>query len=300
MALSNAEAKKKRDEEKRRNAFKNRRHETINASEQTYNTFEYKKITILLEDRGYAFDYVKQLLRSVYSDLNFELIGANGEGAIKHIISFIHADFLIVVYDKSSDLMLTKSILTEIKKFKQVNPKATVVKITPKSFEEIILSYINIKDILHINNAKGRQLLEEINDYVTGKREDYPLANYVVNEKRVTDDMILEDWVEIMTDATSKDVKVLEGIAYACSHVPSYISDCWWNQCNNSCRNTKNGCKSITLTPIEGYTTKSEIEFVALNSLAYYIIKAIDDYVGNKYRKTNCHLLKEKNIMEKM
>lgn len=59
MALSNAEAKKKRDEEKRQNAFKNRRHETITASEQTYNTFEYKKITILLEDRGYAFDYVK-------------------------------------------------------------------------------------------------------------------------------------------------------------------------------------------------------------------------------------------------
>ena len=112
--------------------------------------------------------------------------------------------------------------------------------------------------------------------------------------------MILEDWVEIMTDATSKDVKVLEGIAYACSHVPSYISDCWWTQCNNSCSNTKNGCKSIPLTPIKGYMAKSKIEFVALNSLAYYIIKAIDDYVGNKYRKTICHLLKEETIMEEM
>lgn len=300
MALSNAEAKKKRDEEKRQNAFKNRRHETITASEQTYNTFEYKKITILLEDRGYAFDYVKQLLRNVYSDLNFELIGANGEGSLLHIISFIKADLLIVIYDQSNDPRLLQNIDIEIKKFKQGNPKATVVKIKPRSFEEIILSYINIKDIIHINNAKGRQLLEEINDYVTGKREDYSLANYVVNAKRVTNDMILEDWVEIMTDATSKDVKVLEGIAYACSHVPSYISDCWWTQCDNSCKNTKNGCNSITLTPIKGYTTKSKIEFVALNSLAYYIIKAIDDYVGNKYRKTNCHLLKEETIMEEM
>ena len=39
-----------------------------------------------------------------------------------------------------------------------------------------------------------------IKEYVTGKVADYSLANFIINPERVNDDMILEDWIEKLTE----------------------------------------------------------------------------------------------------
>ena len=90
MINSNAEKKRKRDAEKRKNAFNMKKYERIIAAEANYDTIVYNGITILMEDDGYAFDFVSQLLKKTYTHLNFDLMGAHGEGGMHHIISYIH------------------------------------------------------------------------------------------------------------------------------------------------------------------------------------------------------------------
>ena len=287
MVNSNAEAKRVRDAQKRQNAFNNRRYEKIVATDKNYNTIAYSNITVLLEDDGYAFDFVSQLLKKVYNYLNFDLIGAHGEGGIKHIVSFINADLLIVVYDKSNNIKMIQNIDIELNNFKHRNPNATIVKIMPKAFEEIILSYAYLQELINTNDKQGIKLLNTINDYMTGKTGNYSLANFVMNPARVNDDMILEDWIERLTSGTQ----------YYCGHSPSKISTCWLNECE-SCKSVSNTCNLVTPATINNYIPKSKIEFIILNSLGYYITKAIDDYTGNRYRKTICNLLNERDIME--
>lgn len=287
MTNSNAEAKKARNAQKRQNAFNMRRYEKIIAVDKNYNTLAYNNITVLLEDDGYAFDFVSQLLKKTYSYLNFDLVGAHGEGGIGHIISFINADLLIVVCDKSNNVKLIQNIDVELNNFKQRNPNAVAVKIMPKAFEEFILSYIHLQSLVNTKDKQGITLLRLINDYVTGKIADYHLSSFVLNPGRVNDDMILEDWIERLTSSTQ----------YFCTHSPSKISSCWLNDCE-SCKNTSNACRLILPTAINSYKAKSKIEFIALNSLGYYITKVIDSHVGNNYRTTVCNLLNEKTIME--
>lgn len=285
----NAKVQKARNKQKRQNAYNNRRYERIVATEQNYNTYVYNNITVLLEDDGYAFDYTAQLLKKAYDFLNFDLIGAHGEGCIHHLISYINTDLLILVYDKSNNIKLLQNINTEIKAFKSRNNKSKVITIMPKAFEEIILSYTGIENLIKTNNSKGISLLHTINDYVTGKIKDYSLVNYILKAERVNDDMILEDWIEMLTSNTD----------YYCTHKPSRISNCWLNDCN-SCNNKSSNCNTIIPMAIKHYTAKSKIEYIALNSLAYFITKAIDEYIGHKYRTTVCNLLDEKNIMEEV
>ena len=285
--LTNAEAKKLRDQQKRQNAYKNRRYEHIVATNINYNTCRYNSITVIMEDDGYAFDYVSQLLKKTYDFLNIDLIGAHGEGCVHHLISYVNSDLLILIYDKSNDIKLIKKINDEIKNFKYRNGKSKVVTINPKAFEEIILSYIDIQSLIKTNNSKGLELLNTIKDYVTGKIKDYSLTNYVLNTNRVRNDMILEDWVELLTVNTN----------YYCTHVPSRISNCWFNDCT-SCTNKSNTCNMIIPNAMGNYTAKSKVEYIALNSLSYFITKAIDDYIGYKFRTvTRCNLLDNKTIM---
>lgn len=285
----NAINKRVRDKQKRQNAYNNRRYERIIATEQNYNTCVFNNITVLLEDDGYAFDYIAQLLKKAYNFLNFELIGAHGEGCVHHLISYINTDFLILVYDKSNNIKMLQNINAEIKEFKNRNSKAKVITIKPKAFEEIILSYAGMESLIQTNDSKGIELLHKISDYVTGKINDYSLANFVLNAGRVNDDMILEDWIEKLTLNTQ----------YYCTHKPSQISNCWLNDCG-SCNKMSNNCSIITPVAIKHYTAKSKIEYIALNSLAYFITKAIDEYIGHKYRTTICNLLDEKTIMEEV
>ena len=287
MTNSNAEVKKLRDAQKRKNAFDMRRHEQIIATENNYNTIAFDGITVLLEDDGYAFDYTSQLLKKTYKYLNFNLIGAHGEGGISHIISFINAKLLIVICDKSSNIKMLQRINTEVNAFKQRNSNAVVVEIMPKAFEEIMLSYIDFQGLIKTTDKQGINLLNLIKEYVTGKIADYSLANFSLKAGRVNNDMILEDWIEKLTSNTQ----------YYCTHSPSIISDCWLNDCD-SCNKKSSTCNIISPTKIGNYMAKSKIEFIALNSLGYYITKAIDDYVGNKYRTTTCNLINEKAIME--
>lgn len=288
MRNQNAINKIARDKQKRQNAYNNRRYERIVATDKNYDTCAYN-ITIILEDDGYAFDYVAQLLKKTYDYLNFDLIGAHGEGCMHHIISYINTSLLILVYDKSNNIQLLQHINSEINEFKNRNPKSKVITIMPKAFEEIILSYVGMEALIQINSSKGIKLLHTINDYVTGKINDYSLANFVLNPGRLNNDMILEDWIEKLTLNTQ----------YYCTHSPSKISDCWLNDCD-SCNKVSNNCNIITPMAIKHYTAKSKIEYIALSSLAYFIIKAIDEYIGHKYRTTICNLLNEKTIMEEV
>lgn len=287
MINSNAEKKKKRDAEKRKNAFNRKRYERITATEVNYDTFAYNGITILMEDDGYAFDFVSQLLKKTYKNLNFDLIGAHGEGGMHHIISYINTEFLILIYDKSNNIKMLQNINTEIKEFKNRNSNAKVISIMPKVFEEILLSYINLQNLIKTTDNQGIKLLNIIKDYVTGKIVDYSLANFIINPNRVNDDMILEDWIERLTVNTQ----------YYCTHSPSKISSCWLNDCN-SCSDISNNCRIITPTAIKNYKAQSKIEYIAVNSLGFYITKAIDKFIGVKYRTTNCNLINDKNIME--
>lgn len=287
MINSNAEKKKKRDAEKRKNAFNRKRYERITATEINYDTFAYNGITILMEDDDYAFDFVSQLLKKTYKNLNFDLIGSHGEGGMHHIISYINTKFLILIYDKSNNIKMLQNINTEIKEFKNRNSNAKVISIMPKVFEEILLSYIKLQDLIKTTDNQGIELLNIIKDYVTGKIADYSLANFIINPNRVNDDMILEDWIERLTVNTQ----------YYCTHSPSKISSCWLNDCN-SCSDMSNNCSIITPTAIKNYKAQSKIEYIAVNSLGFYIAKAIDRFIGVKYRTTNCNLINDKNIME--
>lgn len=284
--LTNAEAKRLSMQKKRQNAYDNRRSEPIVATDINYDTYAYNNITIVMEDDGYAYGYVKTLLQKTYNFLNIELIGAHGEGCVHHLISYVNSDLLIVIYDKSNIIKLINNINTEIKAFKNRNPQAKVIKITPKAFEEIILSYMDMPKLIKTNDKQGIALLGIIRDYVTGKVQEYSLTNYVIKPNRTNADMILQDWMERLTVNTD----------YFCTHVPSVISDCWLEDCT-SCVNKKDTCSVVTPVEIGNYMPKSKIEYIALNSLAYFITKAIDDYIGHKFRKTNCNLLDEKTIM---
>ena len=77
MDAGNAEKKRKRDAEKRKNAFNMKKYERIIAAEANYDTIVYNGITILMEDDGYAFDFVSQLLKKTYTHLNFDLSSLN-------------------------------------------------------------------------------------------------------------------------------------------------------------------------------------------------------------------------------
>lgn len=287
MINSNAEKKRKRDAEKRKNAFNMKKYERIIAAEANYDTIVYNGITILMEDDGYAFDFVSQLLKKTYTHLNFDLMGAHGEGGMHHIISYINTDFLILIYDKSNNIKMLQNINTEIREFKNRNSNARVISIMPKVFEEILLSYIYLQDLIKTTDKQGIALMNMIKEYVTGKVADYSLANFIINPERVNDDMILEDWIEKLTVNTQ----------YSCTHSPSKISSCWLNDCT-SCSDISNNCRIITPTAIKNYKAKSKIEYIAVNSLGFYITKAIDEFIGVKYRTTNCNLINEKNIME--
>ena len=47
------------------------------------------------------------------------------------------------------------------------------------------------------------------------------------------------------------------------------------------------------------YTAKSKIEYIALNSLSFFIVKAIDEHIGYKFRAvTRCKLVDNKTITE--
>lgn len=284
--MTNADAKKQSMQRKRQNAYDNSKKELIKAIESNYDTCVNPNITIIMEDDGYAFDYIKRLLERTYNFLNIELIGAHGEGCVHHLISYVNTDFLLLIYDKSNNIALLNNIEKEIKEFQARNSHAKVVKIMPKAFEEVILSYIDIQRLIQSTNAVGIQLLNTIKDYVTGKIHDYSLTNYVINANRINDDMILEDWIDCLTHNTN----------YYCSHSPSRISNCWLDDCC-TCSNSQNTCITVNPVQIDNYTPKSKIEYMALNSLASYIIKAIDNYLGHNFRKTNCKLLDDSTIM---
>lgn len=59
-----------------------KKYERIIAAEDNYDTIVYNGITILMEDDGYAFDFVSQLLKKTYTHLNFDLMGAQHGKAI--------------------------------------------------------------------------------------------------------------------------------------------------------------------------------------------------------------------------
>jgi len=116
-----------------------------------------------------AFDFVSQLLKKTYTHLNFDLMGAHGEGGMHHIISYINTDFLILIYDKSNNIKMLQNINTEIREFKNRNSNARVISIMPKVFEEILLSYIYLQDLIKTTDKQGIALMNIIKEYVTGK-----------------------------------------------------------------------------------------------------------------------------------
>lgn len=286
MYNSNAEKQRERNERRRINAYNCRRHETISA---TIDNKEYPSITILLEDDGYAFDFVAQLLRKIYPFITFELIGAHGEGSIQHILYYINTPCLIVICDKSESIKLMRNIDKAITEFKIRNSNSLVVKIQPKAFEEFLLSYDQLPNLLKIIDIKSLELLRLINDYLIGKIEDYSLTNFILKEGRITEDKVLEDWVE----------KLTVGTKYECTHKPSFISNCWIDDCEQ-CGGFSEDCGIINIKSVDGYSIKSKIEFISLNSLLYVLIETIDSVVHLKKRPSPCKLLNKNLIKEVM
>ena len=58
IIVTNADAKKQSMQRKRQNAYDNSKKELIKAIESNYDTCVNPNITIIMEDDGYAFDYV--------------------------------------------------------------------------------------------------------------------------------------------------------------------------------------------------------------------------------------------------
>lgn len=289
VSIENTNAYRSAQKKKRAkdNALKSSSREFLIPELSNYSTLECK-VSIIMEDDGYAFRYVKNMMKKVYPFLKVEIIGAHGEGNIKYLVDTVNdCNILMVIYDRSASAKVLDDIYKELSLYSKKNRNTQVYKVTPRAFEEIILSYIDINHILNIN--KGQNLLSDIHNYTKGITNNYNLANYQLYPNRINDDMILEDWLEALT----------KGTQYKCTHNPSFISPCWLDDCN-TCQNKGSSCKQIIYETRNSYTVKNKPEQIAINSLAYAIIKIIDEKLGYKFRFCNVSIHNKKELFERM
>lgn len=286
--MTNAEARKLKIAQSKTNAKACAKRCNILSTETAYDTFKCK-LSILMEDDGYAFDYVESFCKTVYPFLDVQLIGAHGQGCVHYLIDEIcDADVAIVIYDKSQNIKIFQRINDELKKLKMELPDTRIWGVTPKSFEEVILSFLELDKVILNLSQKAHDLLDLIHDYTKGQREDYSLSNFVLNEGRVTDENILEDWMEQIT----------RGTKYECTHRPSYLSECWTKECTEC---TDKQCnEQMNYNVIGNYMAKSKSEYLALNSLSYALSKIIDMQLGYSFRQYKAKIANEKNLFEEV
>lgn len=289
--MTNAERQKIREMKARRNVLRivadpsNNRIRNLKPQYTTYNTLKCK-VTILLEDDGYALDVCERLVSNVYPDMTIRLIGAHGEGNLNHIINAIKSDVLIVLFDKSDNIKLVKKIKNGLVEFKKAYPKSRVFAINPECFEEILLSYINFRRLANIKEEVDNEFISQIEKFVHGEIVSCNYMQYALNPLRKTNDKIIEDWIERLT----------QGTQYECTHSPSYISKCWINECKECADKTEN-CKQIQLENVGKYVPKSKLELVSLQSLLYGLLKIMDNVLKHHYREPVPKLINEINYI---
>lgn len=224
-----------------------------------------KRVLFAIEDTGNAYNLYKDYLARNFSIANADIIGVGGADNFKRELEKrIEYDAYIVIYDAGVESSKIRKISNAIEFIRVHNKVAKIFVFTPMCFEEVLLSFSNIRDYINKNNKKNYEMFNKLQWLMSGLISEIDYFNY--NDYMQSTEQKIEKILEELTLGT-----VLQYEHYNKNKRKSFMSDCWLYDCclvdttkgkNLHLNKLRNNCK-----PMELHNYANKLDLMAHNSL---------------------------------
>ena len=239
---------------------------------------QYIDILIVMEDSGYAFEYIKYLMKQKFKTLRIEMAQFHGYRGIKKTTKEImgyackndkHFELIIAIYDSGNKAFYDQDKFNEFimsiqdmeDAFKSIQDRVFII--SPVCFEEMLMQYQNMSNLL------GKQVRNQL--YIDYQNDVVNNGNYIdMNKYRISneyDENIFEREIDSVTDGTN----------YFVHHATGKIGKCWLRECYD--KDMAEGCKARSCET----QLKNKSDDIMINQHIYLIIQTISRVINHKY-----------------
>lgn len=239
---------------------------------------QYIDILIVMEDSGYAFEYIKYLMKQKFKTLRIEMAQFHGYRGIKKTTKEImnyackndkHFELIIAIYDSGNKAFYDQDKFNEFimniqdmeDAFKSIQDRVFII--SPVCFEEMLMQYQNMSNLLG-KQVRNQLYIDYQNDVMTdGKYID--MNKYRISNE--SDENIFEREIGSVTDGTN----------YFVHHVTGKIGKCWFRECYD--KDMTECCKARSCE----MGLKNKSNDIMVNQHIYLIIQIISRVISHKY-----------------
>lgn len=270
--------------------------EAINESipGQGYSYDQLQHIVVVMEDSGYAFNYIKYILKHTFPYLQIYMVQSCGFRGLLNTVKYVidnknqakfngYIDYCMIIYDAGNADFDGKQADGRAKDLDKIEKKIRLnfkhyATVQPQCFEEFIIQIRDIQKIIGIE--VNNQLYDQ---YKWLMNNELQVIDFKVQSdtKYKQNEQIVEDQVQRITDKQSR---------YAIRHTSGYFGECWKKECINS-----DSCIKCSNKYCNDYNRilLNKRKYVIQNQLLYVIIRLIEMHM--KHRINLCSSIE--NIM---
>lgn len=238
-----------------------------------------------MEDSGYAFNYIKYILKHTFPYLQIYMIQSCGFRGLLNTVKYIidnknqskfrgYIDYCMVIYDAGNADFVNKADANNAlkqQKYMQVllnNSFNHYGILQYQCFEECIIQIQDLSQIIHL--GINSDLYKKYSTLMCNEQDSIDFDKYKVENK--SDEQLIESEVQIITNAQTN---------YAIRHASGYFGSCWKRECNKvgDYKNCPDRSCNIQFD--------NKRKYVVDHQLLYIIIHMIEMHVGHKINNNN-------------
>lgn len=247
---------------------------------QGYSYDQLQHIVVVMEDSGYAFNYIKYILKHTFPYLQIYMVQSCEFRGLLNTVKYVidnknqdkfngYIDYCMIIYDAGNADFTSMAVANNAlkqQKYMQTLANSSFSHcgiVQYQCFEECILQIQDLGQIIHLDT--NSDLYREYSRLMSGESDSIDFDKYRTENK--SDEQLIEDQVQIITDAQTK---------YAIRHTSGYFGSCWKRECNKAedYRNCSDRSCNIQFD--------NKRKYVIGHQLLYIIIHMIEMHIGHK------------------